>query len=270
MSRGFLVHVYGYAVLLLCCIDLWGLMPPLHACSVLWRLRMHVGGRKLVLSMCRAQSCWEPMNLSKLPHCGLHLKRRWCQGGGCQEFADRSSTACHMFAVPVKSTEHVCCSWLLQKKMISSDTAARYPGAGWELQFSHTGSQPAWNLVSLSGVFFAVLDDKSASLPHQRVLRRWGGIGADDTGAWFWDDGSAGGEGSCFYWVWSREQSCVRELVGSCHLGLSLLSRRKLVDWVWRCCWPEMVICMDWIFSLVLNQCSVIFISFPLDLGESG
>lgn len=46
-----------------------------------------VGGRKLAVSTCNAQSCCEPMNLSSLcqscQHCVLHLKGRWYQGGGC-------------------------------------------------------------------------------------------------------------------------------------------------------------------------------------------
>lgn len=122
-------------------------------CGVLAQFYGRCGGRKIGLSVCCAQGCWGPVNLSALFHsCQCSdLKRRWCRGdGGCQ--SSWMGLAQLLIGLLFQSRAPSVCSVYCFKKRRCWGFAAYSPRTSSTILI-----QIDWNLVSLSDMLFLII-----------------------------------------------------------------------------------------------------------------
>lgn len=188
---------------------------------------LNIGGRMPALSVC-SQSCWEPGSFLS------SLSRHWdstallCiqeEGltGEALKFLVRCNIASDRFAVPVKHWASVCWWWWLQWGKACSYCSVL---AGSCLRaLGHSALEQA-EVGSCCQVWFLLLllmdhlVDVDVS-HHQGVLRRWGELGVDDTGACFWGDYSFGVVSCSFFPCVKKEAVLAEWFIGSCHLSMA-------------------------------------------------
>lgn len=144
----------------------------------------------------------EPLFVPKSPVLCFASERKVGSGRGLSKFMGRSSTVSNRFTVPVGSTKHMFADagCFRKKRFVQALQHVNQELAGSSGSPS-AGSQSGWHSVSLSAVFLLFSMIRQHLSPIREALEVEAGLDTDQTGVWFWDDGSSDGEGSCFYWV---------------------------------------------------------------------